>query len=105
MYFGQVIGSLTLNHFDNALKGGRFLIVSPLSKAQLKTFSQKGAQRMRPLSGSYTPIVYDTLGAGMDDIIGYVEGAEAMMPFDSPIPIDAYNVAIFDQANYQPPSL
>lgn len=105
MYLGQVIGNVTLSHFEKALKGGRFLLVSPLSKQQLKTFSEHGAQRMRPLSGAYTAVVYDELGAGIDDIIGYVEGVEATMPFDQPTPIDAYNVAIVDRAHYQPEKL
>lgn len=58
---------------------------------------------MLPLSGVPTPVVYDQLGAGTGDLIGFVEGAEAAAPFDVPTPVDAYNAALIDRVHYQPP--
>jgi microcompartment protein CcmK/EutM len=46
--------------------------------------------------------VYDDLGAGVGDIIGYVEGAEAAAPFKNPTPVDAINTAIIDRVFYNP---
>lgn len=98
MKLGQVIGNLSLSHQEPALKGGRWLVVAPLTKAQYA-----GAP-MRPISPDWNLIVYDNLGAQRDDIIAYVEGAEATMPFDHPMPIDAYNVCLIDKISYHPPS-
>jgi len=47
-------------------------------------------------------VVYDDLGAGEADIVGFVEGAEATAPFESPTPIDAITVAIFDWIEHHP---
>ena len=47
-------------------------------------------------------MVYDDLGGGIGDTIAYVEGREAAMPFPEPSPVDAINLAIVDQINYQP---
>lgn len=104
MKLAQVIGKVTLNHFEPSLKGGRFLLISPLSQTQIATLSQSPHARetLQPLSGEFTPVLYDELGAGENDIIAYVEGGEAMMPFDFPIPIDAYNVAILNTLSYTP---
>ena len=106
MNIAQVIGTVTLGHYEAALKSGRFLLVSPLNGNQLREFYQQGRQTpaLSPLSGELTAVVYDELGAGMEDIIGYVEGAEATAPFDHPIPIDTYNAAILDKAYYEPPT-
>ena len=47
-------------------------------------------------------MVYDNLGAGEADIVGFVEGSEATAPFDGPTPLDAITVAIFDQIDHHP---
>ena len=97
MRIGHVIGRVTMNHQDPALKGGRWLIVHPVDAEDLNTACEK-PPRLLP---GYGPVVYDNLGAGQGDIIGYVEGAEATAPFDHPIPIDAICVAIFDHLHYE----
>ncbi len=104
MKLAQVIGNVTLSHFEPSLKGGRFLMASPLNREHIQKLSGKSniSIPLRPLSGDFTPVIYDTLGAGVNDIIAYVEGAEATLPFDFPIAIDAYNVAIMNTLNYQP---
>jgi microcompartment protein CcmK/EutM len=55
------------------------------------------------VSNGWTPVVYDNLGAGLGDEILYVEGTEATQPFDSPIPLDAINVALLDTFQFETP--
>jgi microcompartment protein CcmK/EutM len=97
MRLGTVIGRVTLSKQDPALKGARFLMVQPLSRAQFA-----GAPEV-PLAKGSTLVVYDDLGAGSGHTIGFIEGAEATAPFDHPTPIDAYNAAIVDRVFYTPP--
>jgi len=47
-------------------------------------------------------VVYDDLGGGVGDVIGYEEGAEASQPFPQPTPIDAINCALVDEMFYCP---
>jgi carbon dioxide concentrating mechanism protein CcmL len=99
MRIGHVIGKVTLNHQDPAFKGGRWLIVNPLDAGQMND-----ACHTRPaLTAQFSPVVYDNLGAGEGDIVGFVEGAEATAPFDREIPIDAICVAIFETIHHNPP--
>lgn len=98
MRLGHVIGKVTLSQQDPAYKGGRFLLVQPLDKAQYQ-----GAE-MTPLAKGLSLVVYDNLGAGQGHIIGFTEGAEATAPFANPTPVDAYNAALIDQIFYNPPA-
>ena len=98
MRLGYVIGKVTLSAAEPALRGSRFLLVQPLSREQLA-----GAP-MEPLAKGSTLVVYDNLGAGQGQIIGFTEGAEAAVPFPAPTPIDAYNAAIIDTGEYLPPT-
>jgi len=96
MRLANVIGRITLSKKDKALIGARLIIVSPLVKESfLKSTDEL-------LHKSVNLVCYDSLGAGIGDVIGFVEGAEATAPFESPIPIDAYNVAIMEKFNYNP---
>jgi len=92
---GTVIGKVTFSQLAPAFKGGSWLLVSPMGTAELtgqRTYGQAS-----------TPVVYDRLGASDGDRILYVEGAEATMPFDHPIPLDAINVALIDTLQFSPP--
>ena len=42
-------------------------------------------------------VVYDAIGGGVGDVIGYEEGREAAQPFDVPTPVDAINAALVDE--------
>ncbi|NIP97330.1 MAG: ethanolamine utilization protein EutN [Akkermansiaceae bacterium] len=98
MRIGQVIGKVTMNHQEAAFKGACWLVVNPLEAEQLNT-----ACEVEPgLTGIPSLVVYDKLGAGETDIVGFVEGAEATAPFDDPTPIDAITVAIFDTIEHVP---
>ena len=99
MKLGKVIGRVTLSVACPSLKGARWLIVSPCTRESV----QQLANRQEPaVTNVMSPVVYDDLGAGVGDTIGYVEGAEAAAPFDDPTPIDAIDAAIIDQVFYNP---
>jgi carbon dioxide concentrating mechanism protein CcmL len=100
MRVAHVIGRVTLNVQDPALTGGRWLLCNPVAAVDFNTACMK----QPPLSVESTLVSYDNLGAGVGDIVGVVEGAEATAPFHHDIPIDAITVAIFESLNYQPPS-
>lgn len=97
MKMGRVIGRVILSDYDEAYRGGRFLLTLPLSREQMA-----GTQSMDELPKGSSLVVYDNLGAGRDDIIAFSEGAEATAPFEAPIPIDAYCCALIDRIHYKP---
>jgi microcompartment protein CcmK/EutM len=47
-------------------------------------------------------VVYDNLGGGVGNTIGFVEGREASAPFDAPTPVDAINAALVDYIFHSP---
>ena len=95
MRMGEVIGKLTLSIADEKLIGGRLLIVQPYDPESLR--------RNEP--GTSEPlVVYDELGAGLGERVGFSEGREAAMPFYPDVkPIDAYNAAILDTLSFEAP--
>ena len=100
MRLGHVIGRVVLSTRPEAFRGGRWLIASPLDAKDML-----GGMPSEPsVSAQPSLVVYDDLGAGIGDVIGFVEGAEAMAPFDHPMPIDAISVAIFEIISYHPPA-
>ena len=98
MKLGTVIGRVTLSRTIPAYVGGRWLLVSPFTREH---FPQAGEA---PISLSKDPslVVYDDLGGGVGDVIGYVEGREAAQPFAQPTPVDAINAALIDEIFYSP---
>lgn len=94
---GNVIGRVTLSKTIPGIQGARWLVVSPMTPETLGRLPDDPG-----LSAEPTPIVYDNLGAGPGDIIGFIEGREAASPFDPAIPIDAINGAILDHISYSP---
>lgn len=97
MKLGTVIGRVTLSRSEEKLKGGRFLIVSPFSREQYAKGLEGSGMGKDP-----SLVVYDDLGGGVGDVIGYEEGAEAAQPFAVPPPIDAINCALVDEMFYSP---
>jgi len=98
MKLGRVIGRVTLNECIPQLEGGRWLIVSPMDRETILARNED----TEAMSGSATPVVYDDIGGWNGDIVNYVEGREAAMPFEEPTPVDAYNCAIIDTLDYRP---
>jgi carbon dioxide concentrating mechanism protein CcmL len=101
MRLGRVIGRVTLSQAVPALKGGRFLLVSPFTREHFPA----DAPATPALSKEPSPVVYDALGGGVGQVIGYIEGREAAQPFAAPTPIDAINAALVDEISYHPLSL
>ncbi len=98
MRLGTVIGRVTLSQTVPALGGARWLIVSPFSREQ---FAQGMDQKVQ-VSKDPSLVVYDELGAGLGQVIGYIEGREAAQPFEQPTPIDAVTGALIDEIFYSP---
>ncbi len=90
MRIGRVIGRVVLSQRIHELPTARWLLVSPLGRAE----AEKQGEPL--VSRQASPVVYDDLGAGEGDLIGFTEGGEASRPFDSPTPVDAYNCCILD---------
>jgi microcompartment protein CcmK/EutM len=98
MRLGTVIGRVTLNVTAPSLVGARWLIVSPFTREHF----QRGAETPPGLSKDPSLVVYDNLGGGVGQTIGFVEGREAACPFEQPAPVDAINVALVDEIFYNP---
>ena len=98
MRLGTVIGRVTLSKTIPSYKGGRFLVVSPFDREHF----QRGGDPIEGLSKQPTLVVYDNIGAGVGQTIGFIEGREAASPFDDPPPIDAINAALVDHIFYNP---
>ena len=98
MRLGTVIGRVTLSKTVAALTGGRWLIVSPFTRDHY----QQGEMPPTGLSKEPSLVVYDNLGGGVGNTIGFVEGREAASPFDVPTPIDAINAALVDYIFHSP---
>jgi microcompartment protein CcmK/EutM len=98
MKLGVVIGRVTLSQVVPELQGARWLVVSPFTRDQF----QRGLETSPAVSREPSLVVYDALGGGAGQTIGYVEGREAAQPFEVPAPIDAINAALVDAIYYQP---
>ncbi len=98
MKLGAVIGRVTLSQVTPPFQGARWLIVSPFTREHY----EKGVQE--PLGNGKEPslVVYDDLGGGVGQTIGYVEGREAAQPFEKPTPVDAINAALVDEIFFSP---
>lgn len=98
MKLGSVIGRVTLSKTVPALIGARWLIVSPFTREHY----QRGPETPDGMSKDPSLVVYDDLGGGIGQTIGYVEGREAAQPFEAPTPVDAINAALVDEVFYSP---
>ncbi len=98
MKLGTVIGRVTLSRACPGLEGARWLVVSPFSREQYA----RGADGPLTMGTEPSLVIYDSLGGGVGQTIGYVEGREAAQPFDLPPPIDAINAALIDDIFYNP---
>jgi microcompartment protein CcmK/EutM len=97
MRIGTVIGRVTLSKTTDELLGARWLVVSPFTRQSFEADS-KAPQ----ITTESSVVVYDNLGGGVGQTIGFIEGREAAMPFDRPTPIDAINAALVDTIFFSP---
>ncbi|MCX6904324.1 MAG: ethanolamine utilization protein EutN [Verrucomicrobia bacterium] len=98
MRLGTVIGRVTLHSVVPELRGARWLVISPFSREHF----QRGTETPAGLSQEPSLVVYDAIGGGVGQTIGFVEGREAAQPFDKSPPIDAINAALVDEVFYSP---
>jgi microcompartment protein CcmK/EutM len=98
MRLGAVIGRVTLSATVPPLVGARWLIVSPFTRDHFRNSTETSPS----LSKDPSLVVYDDLGAGVGQTIGFVEGREAASPFEQPTPVDAINAALVDEIFYSP---
>ena len=125
MKIGKVIGKVTLSQCIPLFKGARWLIVNPLNQEQMSRFEKcedddheihkihndhkihnvrkiHKIHKIRKMNSEASLIVFDNLGGGLGDAIGFVEGREAASPFEDPMPIDAICAALIDRIFYKP---
>lgn len=98
MRLGKVIGRVTLSVTVPSLEGGRWLMVSPFEREHYA----RGVQSPPTMSREPSLVVYDNLGGGAGQTIGFVEGREAACPFLVPTPVDAINAALVDEIYFDP---
>ncbi len=98
MRLGNVIGRVTLSQSVPQLAGARWLIVSPFTREHFERTVEASAT----LSKDPSLVVYDNLGGGVGQVIGFVEGREAASPFEQATPIDAISAALVDEIFYSP---
>lgn len=98
MRLGTVIGRVTLSVTVPALEGARWLIISPFTREHF----QQGADTPPGMSKDPSLVIYDALGGGLGQTVGFVEGREAAQPFAQSPPIDAINAALVDEIFYNP---
>jgi carbon dioxide concentrating mechanism protein CcmL len=97
MRLGTVIGRVTLGKTVEGLHGARWLVVSPFTREHFSPDSKAPVVSKEP-----SLVVYDDLGGGVGQTIGFIEGREAAMPFDRPTPIDAIDAVLVDTIFYSP---
>ena len=89
MRIAEVIGTVTLSRAHPSVTGFRWIISVPFSLAALKD---------NGLPDGEDVVIYDNLGAGNGQRIGFSEGGEAAAPFHpEKKPVDAYCACILDQ--------
>ena len=98
MRLGTVIGRVTLSKTVPAFIGARWLIISPFTREHF----QQGADAPRGLSKDPSLVVYDNLGGGVGQTVGFIEGSPAAAPFDQPAPVDAIIGVLVDHIFYNP---
>src|SRR6266478_6042321 len=98
MRLGTVIGRVTLSKTVPALIGARWLLVSPFTREHF----QRGTEALLGVSKDPSLVVYDDLGGGVGQTIGFIEGREAASPFELPTAIDAITAALVDEIFYNP---
>jgi carbon dioxide concentrating mechanism protein CcmL len=97
MRLGTVIGNVTLSKTVEGLVGARWLVVSPFTREHFQQSAKAPVVSKEP-----SLVVYDDLGGGIGQTIGFIEGREAAMPFERPTPIDAIDAALIDTIFYSP---
>ncbi len=99
MRLGKVIGRVTLGKTAPEFDGARWLVVTPYNRGYFPDTPHPDDGR---LGTDPSVVVYDNLGAGVGDTVGFVEGREAASPFEERMAIDAITAVLVDTIHYQP---
>ncbi|MGD0773767.1 MAG: EutN/CcmL family microcompartment protein [Candidatus Solibacter sp.] len=87
MYFGRVVGSVWCTVKNTSMTGRRMLVVQPLTPELCNTGKQL--------------ICADCTGAGAGELVYWVRGREAIIPFSEQPPVDSTIVGIVDEVHIQ----
>jgi ethanolamine utilization protein EutN len=99
MRVALVIGRVVLNKKLASLAPGQLLLVNVLDAEGLADQAETMC-RSQPMPQSL--VVFDSLGAGVGQVIAVSEGREAAAPFyPRSVPVDAYCAAILDQIDWR----
>jgi carbon dioxide concentrating mechanism protein CcmL len=97
MRLGVVRGRVVLSVVEPSLRGTRFLVVEPITAANL-------AARRPEAGGGKALIVADQLNPAAGEMVAFVEGREAANPYHpEPAPVDAYCSLIANGYDFLPP--
>jgi microcompartment protein CcmK/EutM len=97
MRLGVVRGRVVLSVADPSLRGTQFLVVEPVTAANL-------ALRRPEAGGGKALIVADHLNPAPGEIVAFVEGREAANPYHPErAPVDAYCSLIASGYEFRPP--
>ena len=89
MRIAEVIGTVTLVRVHPSMVGARWVIAVPFSLEALRADGPPDGEDL---------VIFDDLGAGTGQRIGFSEGGEAAAPFyPERKPVDAYCACLLDQ--------
>jgi ethanolamine utilization protein EutN len=89
MRIAEVIGTVTLSRAHPSLARARWIIGVPYSLKALRAGAAPDGEDL---------VIFDNLGAGNGNRVGFSEGGEAAAPFHpEKKPVDAYCACILDQ--------
>jgi microcompartment protein CcmK/EutM len=89
MRIAETIGTVTLSRAHPSVAGSRWIVGVPYSLNALKAGAQPDGEDL---------VIFDILGAGNGQRIGFSEGGEAAAPFHpDKKPVDAYCACLLDQ--------
>ena len=102
MRIAEVIGTVTLSRAHPSLRRSRWIVGVPYSLQALQVEPRAGGVSA-PVADGEDVVIFDNLGAGNGQRIGFTEGSEAAAPFyPERKPVDAYCACIIDQLFTKP---
>ncbi len=97
MRLGIVRGKVVLNRAVPGFEDTTLLLVEPVTAANLEARNGCG--------GGRTLVVADRLAPGEGELIGFVEGSEAVNAYDpGTAPVDAYCALVVRDYQFEPPA-
>ncbi|QEH36615.1 Ethanolamine utilization protein EutN/carboxysome [Aquisphaera giovannonii] len=92
MRIAEVVGRVTLSRSVHSLRGGRLVVLRPMTLEALTEGSPGRGEEL---------VAYDNLGAGPGALVGLSEGREAANPFGkTKTPVDAFCACLLDRLSF-----